>query len=182
MTPKLIAVAGPLRGMIFELTSPEMIIGRDPSNLISVADRSLSRKHCLIKRESDQIVVIDLESRNGTFVNDLPVNKYVLKHGDRIRTGGSHFLLLLNETEPQSTSNVVEFESDDILTNSIAKFRLEDALFSMAHNPCKKRCSIHCLRSYPPSEASFFYPVKAWTNPRPFTRLILPMDTRAPLR
>ena len=134
MTPKLIAVAGPLRGLIFELTSDEMVIGRDPANLISLADRSLSRKHCLIKREAQQIMVIDLESRNGTFVNDLPIKNYVLKHGDRIRTGGSHFLLLLNEEQPQSTSNDIEFESDDILTNSIAKFRLEDALCSMARD------------------------------------------------
>jgi transcriptional regulator with GAF, ATPase, and Fis domain len=134
MTPKLIAVAGPLRGIIFELTSPEIIIGRDPSNQISLADRSLSRKHCLIKHEDQQVMAIDLESRNGTFVNDVPIKKYVLKHGDRIRTGGSHFLVLLNEEEPQSASNDVEFESDDILTNSITRFRLEDALFSMARD------------------------------------------------
>jgi Nif-specific regulatory protein len=134
MTPKLIAVAGPLRGLIFELTSPEMIIGRDPANQISLADRSLSRKHCLIKREEQQIIAIDLESHNGTFVNDVPIKEHALKHGDRIRTGGSHFLVLLNDEEPQSASNEVEFESDDILTKSIAKFRVEDALFSMARD------------------------------------------------
>ncbi len=134
MIPKLIAVAGPLRGIIFELTSQEMVIGRDPSNQISLVDRSLSRKHCLIKLEDQQVMAIDLESRNGTFVNDVPIKNYALKHGDRIRTGGSHFLVLLNDEEPQSTSNDVQFESDDILTNSIARFRLEDALFSMARD------------------------------------------------
>jgi transcriptional regulator with GAF, ATPase, and Fis domain len=132
MVPKLIAVAGPLRGMVFDLNTSDTVIGRDPANSISLADKSLSRKHCLFRQDDDEVLVVDLESHNGTFVNDVPVKEHVLSHGDRVRVGRSHFLVLLREEEQPSPSDQVEFENDELLTMSVTKFRVEDALYSMA--------------------------------------------------
>src|SRR6185369_16018381 len=124
MTPKLIAVAGPLRGLIFDLNTSESTIGRDPANAISLADKSLSRKHCLIRQDDAGLVVVDLESHNGTFVNDVPVKEHVLAHGDRVRVGRSHFLVLLREEEQLPPADQVEFDSDELLTISVTKFRI----------------------------------------------------------
>jgi transcriptional regulator with GAF, ATPase, and Fis domain len=129
MTPKLIAVAGPLRGMIFDLTAPEVCLGREPTNPIAPADKSVSRRHCLIRRAGDQFVAIDLDSHNGTFVNDLPIKEQSLRHGDRLRLGASYFLVLLRDEEPAPVPKI-EFESDDFPTTSLTKFRIEDALYS----------------------------------------------------
>jgi transcriptional regulator with GAF, ATPase, and Fis domain len=134
MTPKLIAVAGPLRGLIFDLNTSRTTLGRDPANAISVADKSLSRKHCLFKQDEDEILLIDLESHNGTFVNDVPVKEHALTHGDHVRVGRSHFLVLLREEVQPPPSDQVEFDNDEPLTISVTKFRIEDALYSMARD------------------------------------------------
>lgn len=54
MTPRLIAISGSFKGTIFPLTENEILIGREPSNPVFLNDLSVSRRHCLIKRESAQ--------------------------------------------------------------------------------------------------------------------------------
>ena len=84
---RLIAISGPTEGMTFALTEEEISIGREPSNLICVNDHSVSRRHCLIRREGESFKIIDLESYNGTFVNAVPVGEHSLSHGDQIAVG-----------------------------------------------------------------------------------------------
>ena len=50
MKPRLIVISGSLKGTTFPLAEDEIMIGREPSNLISLNDLSVSRRHCLIKR------------------------------------------------------------------------------------------------------------------------------------
>jgi transcriptional regulator with GAF, ATPase, and Fis domain len=54
MPPRLIAISGSLKGTIFALAEAEILIGRDVSNPICLNDLSVSRRHCLIKRERAQ--------------------------------------------------------------------------------------------------------------------------------
>jgi len=54
MTPRLIAISGALKGTIFALAEDEIVIGREPSNPVSLNDLSVSRRHCLIKRRGAQ--------------------------------------------------------------------------------------------------------------------------------
>ena len=63
-----------------------------------MADASVSRKHCLLRREEDgRFQIKDLDSRNGTLVNGLAVKEQWLRHGDEIATGDSVFLFLLED-------------------------------------------------------------------------------------
>ena len=73
MNPKVVGVSGPLQGKTLVLSQGEFSIGRDPSNSLWIADPALSRKHCLLVRKDDEIILRDLESRNGTLVNGAPV-------------------------------------------------------------------------------------------------------------
>ena len=60
------------------LPDGEATLGRDPTNAVAVADPSVSRKHCLLRREEDgRFQIKDLDSRNGTMVN-----------GTAVKTGG----------------------------------------------------------------------------------------------
>jgi len=129
MTPRLAAIAGPLKGTIFELNEQESSIGRDPSNALPIADLSLSRRHCLIKLEGGQFTLSDLESFNGTFVNGVPVNVRVLEHGDQIKVGDSLFVFLTEDGEDSKPSNVVELDEGDFGTRSTVRLRVEDALY-----------------------------------------------------
>jgi Nif-specific regulatory protein len=55
MNPRLIAISGTLKGTIFELAEDEILIGREASNSIHLNEPSVSRRHCLIKREPAQV-------------------------------------------------------------------------------------------------------------------------------
>ncbi len=126
--PRLIVLAGPLKGKIFNLADEEVLFGRESSSRISLADLSTSRRHCRIQREADDFVLTDLESFNGTFVNGLPIKERRLAHGDRITVGSSHFLFLIHEKESAADSGQVQLEEVQSLTSDTIRIRQEDLL------------------------------------------------------
>jgi len=76
-----------------------------------VVDPSVSRKHCLLRQEEDgRFQIKDLDSRNGTVVNGLPVKEQWLHHGDEIATGDSMFLFLVEDDERAVPASRVEFD------------------------------------------------------------------------
>ncbi len=81
-------------GQPIELSQTDILIGRDPEADIVVASAGVSRRHARVKFQSDQYTLEDLNSRNGTFVNDARASgPTVLQSGDRIRLGHSETLL-----------------------------------------------------------------------------------------
>jgi Nif-specific regulatory protein len=86
---RLEAVGGPLDGRTLPLTEDQISIGREPSNQISLLDSLVSRRHCVIRREGQGFLIEDLDSRNSTFVNNVPVKERLLADGDQIRIGKS---------------------------------------------------------------------------------------------
>ncbi|HTM17954.1 MAG TPA: FHA domain-containing protein, partial [Terracidiphilus sp.] len=93
MRPRLVVTAGPAKDTVIPLTQEEASIGRDPNNAVAISDPSVSRRHCLLRREADgRFQIADLESRNGTVVNGVTVKEQWLRHGDEIATGDSVFM------------------------------------------------------------------------------------------
>jgi pSer/pThr/pTyr-binding forkhead associated (FHA) protein len=81
-------VQGPGAPRRYELFRPEMVVGRAVDADVSINSTDLSRKHVLIKRNSaGQHQLIDLESRNGVFVNGVKVHLATLYDGDSIQLG-----------------------------------------------------------------------------------------------
>jgi Nif-specific regulatory protein len=97
MNPVLVALFGPLKGSIFRWDEEEITIGRDSSNSLSINDALVSRTHCKITKISNQFLIQDLDSRNGIFVDDIPVRKGNLQHGNQLAIGDSLFLFLLQD-------------------------------------------------------------------------------------
>jgi Nif-specific regulatory protein len=126
--PELEALAGPLKGSSFPLSHPEVSIGREPSNLVPILDASVSRRHCLIRRDADEFKIQDLNSRNSTFVNGVPVTEKILASGDEIKIGNSLFLFVRPETESR-TAPSVEFDKDDTGGGSTIILRTQDARY-----------------------------------------------------
>jgi Nif-specific regulatory protein len=144
----LIAISGALKGTIFVLAEGEIIIGRESSNPICLNDLSVSRRHCLIRREpaqnanqtassmttdpvavpDTQFTIVDLESYNGTFVNGLPIREQLLAHGDQIAVGDLVLLFLLHETEA-GAKTTLPTDEDKLITRSTVRLRAEDALY-----------------------------------------------------
>jgi Nif-specific regulatory protein len=112
--------------MTFALTEEEVSIGREPANLICVNDHSVSRRHCLIRREGESFRIIDLESYNGTFVNAVPVGEHLLSHGDQIAVGNVRFLFLSQDLEAAAS---VELADEELISPSTIRLARKDALY-----------------------------------------------------
>lgn len=71
-----------------ELRDSPLTIGRDPECDLFFADKKLSRRHARVERSGGRFKVVDLESRNGTWVNEERIEERELSPGDEIRLGG----------------------------------------------------------------------------------------------
>lgn len=72
---------------IIDLTDPVTVAGRALENKIVLQDRQASRRHCQFERTDWGYKLVDLESRNGTRVNERTVNQAILRPGDCIQIG-----------------------------------------------------------------------------------------------
>ena len=108
--PRLVILSGPLKDSIVPLAAPEITVGRDTSNGLAIPDPSVSRRHFMLRQQGGKFELGDLGSRNGTLVNDEPVQERWLSHGDVIAAGDSSFQFLLEEEEIIPSQGRVEFE------------------------------------------------------------------------
>jgi len=129
MNPRLVVIAGPMRGTVFACTEDEVSVGREPTNKVRLADLSVSRKHCLIRREGDRFSVVDLESFNSTFINGVPVKEQPLEHGDEILVGDALLLFLTSEEEDSEASSSIQMDERHLITRSTVRLRREDSLY-----------------------------------------------------
>jgi Nif-specific regulatory protein len=133
MNPRLTAISGRLKGSVFTIEDLPVVIGRDTGATLCIADASVSRRHSQIQKEEQEFFIKDLESLNGTFINDVPVKQRQLKHGDRVRIGDSQFIFLMHDSDINSGS-AVRFEDGEAITGSTVQFRFNDALYVMARD------------------------------------------------
>ena len=134
MQPRLAAISGKLKGAIFTIDEGEIVIGRERAANVCIADASVSRRHSLIEKDGERFKITDLESLNGTFVNDVPVKTRALEHGDRLRIGDCQFLFLLHAGDTNSKSSQVQLDDGRVLSGSTVQIRFDDALYLMARD------------------------------------------------
>ncbi len=89
----LIFVAGPTVGETFELQQKVTIIGRGHRADVQVTDAGVSRRHAELRFTDDgKILIRDLDSRNGTFLNGTQITERLLNDGDKIQVGSTTIL------------------------------------------------------------------------------------------
>jgi hypothetical protein len=85
-TAMLMEVDGPNAGKRIFLEQADLIIGRDETCDLVVAERQVSRQHARIRHEGGRHLLEDLGSKNGTFVNGQELEgPYALQDGDEIQ-------------------------------------------------------------------------------------------------
>ena len=88
---------GPMMGMRHTLSDRPLIVGRGEDVEIRVLDTSVSRRHARIEKIGDEYFVLDMQSTNGSYVNDrqsLPGDPIPMRDGDYLRVGNCIFRYL----------------------------------------------------------------------------------------
>lgn len=134
MPPRLAAISGKLKGAIFALNEESLVIGRETAANLCLPDASVSRRHSKIEKHDTGFILTDLESLNGTFVNDVPVKSRLLEHGDRVRIGDSQFLFLMHEGDATSKSSDVRLDEAKVISSSTVQIRFDDAIYQMTRD------------------------------------------------
>ena len=82
----------------FPLSRDAYTLGRHRNNDIVISDPKVSSFHARIDRSPDGFVLVDLNSRNGTFVNGKRIDSGILKTGDEVRLGTARLLYKVDYT------------------------------------------------------------------------------------
>ena len=130
---KIRILTGPLRGREKSLNDKSVTIGRDVEAGIQILDRSASRFHCEVFPVGGMWFVRDLESKNGTHVNDERLqDEELLRIGDVIRIGTTEMVFEPGQAiADDDSSNRVAYNDDpDMLSNTL-EFKV-DALSDLS--------------------------------------------------
>lgn len=98
MQVTLKVLSGSHEGRELSVSGEKFLIGRSESCQLRPKSESVSRKHCIIVLKDNRVLIQDLKSRNGTYVNDkrLPTDKAkVLAGGDHLRVGKLNFEVVI---------------------------------------------------------------------------------------
>ncbi len=112
MQVSLKVLSGTHEGKLIPIKDEKFLIGRGESCQLRPKSESISRKHCAIVQKDGRLLLIDLKSRNGTFINEKqvsPERAKILKNGDRLRCGQLEFEVMLevgiaNSKQPEVQS------------------------------------------------------------------------------
>ena len=77
----------PVTGRAHELNVDPTTIGRVEDNLFQIAEPSVSSHHCEVHLRGSEVLIRDLNSTNGTFINGEKVTESILKPGQTLRLG-----------------------------------------------------------------------------------------------
>lgn len=117
---------------LFSLRQPLMVLGRNAYCEIHIDSGLLSRQHAEIRTEGDQVIIEDLNSTNGTFVNNMRIESATsLMHGDVVSVGHERFMLIAPDKNDGSTvynynmSQALEEQEDSDVP--VAKTQLQRA-------------------------------------------------------
>jgi pSer/pThr/pTyr-binding forkhead associated (FHA) protein len=97
----VVLTPGKAQGQKIAINRTPFLIGRDPKCHLRPASAMVSGQHCVLHVRQGKIYVGDLGSTNGTFVNEVRVEKEShVRHGDRLRVGPLAFAVSLETGTP----------------------------------------------------------------------------------
>lgn len=104
----------------YPFTKENMTIGRAEENDIVIDNLAVSGYHARIDRAGDTYILTDLQSTNGTFVNDKKIVSYRLRHKDKV-TIGKHLLFFALSKSEQAKASEGELDETMVLDTARQK-------------------------------------------------------------
>ncbi|MBI3549646.1 MAG: FHA domain-containing protein [Elusimicrobia bacterium] len=90
----------------YAMDKPSFTIGRKPDNDVVIDNPAVSGHHCKISLQGDTFYVEDLESTNGTYVNEKRIMKAGLHHNDVVGLATKHVLVFMEDKPAAETAPV----------------------------------------------------------------------------
>jgi diguanylate cyclase (GGDEF)-like protein len=116
-------------GARYPLSDTPLVLGRGGDCEIRINDHSVSRRHARIQPAADGYYAADLQSTNGTYVNDVPASMCKLKDGDYLRVGNCIYRFLAGgNVEAEYHEEIYRLTIIDALTDIHNKRYLTDFL------------------------------------------------------
>jgi diguanylate cyclase (GGDEF)-like protein len=120
---------GPGLGACYPLGSQPLVIGRDRDCEVCIPHSSVSRRHARVELAGDGFNVTDLQSTNGTYVNDTVITSVPLGDGDYLRVGNYIYRFLASSNiEAEYHEEIYRLTVLDALTDIHNKRHLLDFL------------------------------------------------------
>lgn len=95
-TVTISVIAGPSKGLMHQFTKPRVSIGITGGGAdIEIDDPQVSSVHCVVGLKRDMLRLCDLDSANGTYINDEPICRVGLEHLSEFRVGSSLLLVTI---------------------------------------------------------------------------------------
>jgi len=122
-------VGGKHNGREIKLAVPKFIIGRGEGAHLRPSSDLVSRHHCGISVSDGKVIVEDLGSRNGTFVNgEQLAGAHVARSGDTIRVGRLQFELVMDPAKSAKKAKVTNVVEAAARTATTSKQGIEDSI------------------------------------------------------
>ena len=100
----LILRDGSERGRRVDLEAEEITLGRENTDVVIDDDKEISRRHAVVRSGAEGLIIDDLDSTNGTFVNEQRISGPTRLHnGDTIRVGQTRIDVSVEEEDPNKT-------------------------------------------------------------------------------
>ena len=90
----LMATEGPHKGEVFPIEKPSILIGRVQGDIL-IEDTKVSRSHCALEVHGTTVLLVDLDSANGTYVDGRKVACAELSHMSEFRVGSTTLMLTI---------------------------------------------------------------------------------------
>lgn len=119
---KLVILSQGLTGQTHELKVDKTTIGRVEDNTFPIVDPSVSSHHCEILLQGSEVIVRDLNSTNGTFINGDKITESALKAGQILRLGQIELRL---ETDAPAASSKKPVDSTMVMQRGVKLTDLE---------------------------------------------------------
>lgn len=120
MDVKLCLVKGNPKGKEVHVAPGTVKVGRAEDSDVIIASTRVSRQHCLITNDNEKVVISDLGSKNGCFVNGARITEQDLKPGDQVQIGSLTFVVEIDgdrgsSSAAESPTPVAQEPADELL-------------------------------------------------------------------
>ncbi|MCZ7649174.1 MAG: ATP-binding protein [Planctomycetota bacterium] len=125
---ELVVLSGPYKGRRVPISKEVMRLGRERTCEVALEDEAASRVHAEVRNNGGSLSLKDLDSTNGTYLNDERIAKEIqLKNGDRVAIGDTVFLVEMAAASRASPQVVFSEERKGVTTR--VTLQLDDQRF-----------------------------------------------------